>query len=60
MAAGAIPSRGDGGKSNPAVTETHGAAKGKKGGSWDKAEALELIPSSSSTMLSGGMAALMG
>ena len=36
------------------------AAKGKKGGNWEKAEALELIPSSSSALLPGGMAALIG
>lgn len=36
------------------------AAKGKKGGAWEKAEALELIPGSGHSMLAGGMAALTG
>ena len=35
-------------------------AKAKKGGSWEKAEALELIPSSGASMLPGGMASLAG
>ena len=36
------------------------AAKGRKGGSWEKAEALELIPGSAVAMLPGGMASLLG